>query len=277
MSSTNKFFGFVAIGVLFTLPFVNCWLVQIRHVQCAWCATMLFMLGFCLLAGKQLSRRWLGMLIDERNVISLSRFQMILWTIVVLSAFIAAAFYNVFNNVDSPLAIAIPNHIWLAMGISTASLVGTPLILAQKSEKSVNPENAEAAKKQFDPPSEAQTSPVPEGQTPPPKPSDNIANKGPVVYNKRPENAAWTDMVTGDELSNGAHLDLAKVQMLFFTIAIIVSYIYAIWRLFGFAPADGLIAFPDLDESAIALLGISHSGYLVNKAVPRSVAATDTQ
>lgn len=277
MTSSNKYYGRVAIGALIVLPFVNWWLVHARHIQCAWLSTMFFMLVFCLLAGKQLTGRWPGLLIDERNVISLSRFQMVLWTVIVVSAFIAAAFYNVFNNVDSPLAIAIPNHVWLAMGISTASLVGTPLILAQKSEKPVNTDDATAAKKQFDPPAAAQTPAPADGQASPPKPSDAITNKGPVVYNKLPTDAAWTDMVTGDELSNGAHLDLAKVQMLFFTIAIIVSYVYAIWRLFGFAPADGLTAFPDLDESAIALLGISHSGYLVNKAVPRSLATADTQ
>lgn len=271
MSNKIDFRVIVAVGVIILLPIANLLLVQHRHVQCAWIATMILMLVFCVLTGQTLTGRLPGLLIDERNVISLSRFQMVLWTVVVLSAFVTAAFYNVYNNVDSPLGISIPSQVWLAMGISTASMVGTPLILGQKAQKTMSPADVAAAKLHYDQIGQAPAStPTPtSASTTTPPPSANITNKGQIVCNLKIEDAAWADMVTGDDLTNGAHLDLAKVQMLFFTIIIIVSYAYAIWRLFGFAQPDGLTAFPVLDESMIALLGISHSGYLVNKAVPR--------
>ncbi len=276
MSNKINFGVAAAVGALILLPIANLLLVQHRHVQCAWVVTMFLMMLFCVLAGQKLTGRLPGLLIDERNVISLSRFQMILWTIVVLSAFITAAFYNIFNNIDSPLSIAIPSQVWLAMGISTASLVGTSLILGQKSQKPLDPAVAVTAAQQYDlvgqPPAPAPAlAPAAVAQPlPAPLPSAAVTNKGQLVCNKSIADASWSDMVTGDDFTNGAHLDLAKVQMLFFTIIIIVSYAYGIWRLFGFAPADGLTAFPALDESTIALLGISHSGYLVNKAVPHN-------
>jgi hypothetical protein len=83
--------------------------------------------------------------------------------------------------------------------------------------------------------------------------------------------ALWTPSPAAcDETSNGAHVDLAKLQMFFFTLSIALSYCAALWRTFKYAQADGISVFPVLDQSTIALLGISHSGYLLNKAVPRS-------
>ncbi|WP_255355266.1 hypothetical protein [Pelomonas sp. Root1217] len=38
---------------------------------------------------------------------------------------------------------------------------------------------------------------------------------------------------------------------------------------FKYSQSDGITDFPTLDDSTIALLGISHAGYLTNKAVPR--------
>lgn len=253
--------GVVAIVVI--IPFLNWWLVSADHVPGAWFATMALISLFCILAGQHVVGRWAGVLIDERNVISLSRFQITLWTIVVLSAFITAAMYNIYSNVDSPLGISIPSQLWLAMGISTASLVGTPLILGQKAQKTPSQAGLEATKLAL----KSST-----GQD-----ATTVTNKGQVIGNSTAAGAAWTDMVTGDETSNGAHLDLAKIQMLLFTVMIVSSYAYAIWRMFGFAQPDGVTAFPALDESAIALLGISHGGYLVNKAVPRDLVGAATK
>jgi hypothetical protein len=60
----------------------------------------------------------LGFLIDPRNKMSLSRLQLILWTIVVLPAFLAAAVFNFGAGVEDPLNITVPPEVWGLLGIS---------------------------------------------------------------------------------------------------------------------------------------------------------------
>ena len=76
----------------------------------AWIFMVLLLLLFCVVAGHGITGKWNGLLIDERNTISLSRLQLILWTIIVLSAFLCAALSNIAaEDFDSdPLAIAVP-------------------------------------------------------------------------------------------------------------------------------------------------------------------------
>ena len=52
---------------------------------------------FAVVAGHGVTGLWLGLLIDTRNKASLSRLQMTLWTILILSGFLAA----VITNIDS--------------------------------------------------------------------------------------------------------------------------------------------------------------------------------
>lgn len=63
---------------------------------------------------------------------------------------------------------------------------------------------------------------------------------------------------------------MSKVQMFFFTIIIILAYAAALGTMFGTARPTGIDAFPALNESVVALLGISQAGYLTYKAVPHT-------
>ncbi|HEX6513282.1 MAG TPA: hypothetical protein VF157_13345, partial [Chloroflexota bacterium] len=79
--------------------------------------------------------RPLGILIDSRNMMSLSRVQTAAWTVLILSAFAAAglgnasrALFGLADALPDPLGIGIPQAIWGLMGISTVSLVRSPLI-----------------------------------------------------------------------------------------------------------------------------------------------------
>lgn len=80
--------------------------------------------------------------------------------------------------------------------------------------------------------------------------------------------ASWADMFRGEDVTDGAHLDLAKVQMFYFTIILVLAYTFALGDMFieQMATPSLIAAFPALNTGAIALLGISHAGYLVNKA-----------
>lgn len=247
----SKAYNGAALLAIVLIPIVGWWGVASHNHKTAWVATAALIVVFVAIAGKAVVARWSGILIDARNVVSLSRFQMVAWTVVVLSAYLTAALYNIYIGVDEPLAIGLPKELWLAMGISTASLVGTPMVLAPKKTQDTNFKAL-------------QDTLALSGQA-----LADAKVQGQVLGNSDPSLAKWSDMITGDEVTNGAHVDLAKVQMLFFTLAIVVAYVFALWRIFKYAQPDGITDFPMLDDSTLALLGISHSGYLINKAVPR--------
>lgn len=84
---------------------------------------------------------------------------------------------------------------------------------------------------------------------------------------KSVEDASWSDLFIGEEVSDAAHLNLAKIQMFFFTMLLLIIY--------GVAVASMLIrsetipdALPDIGEGMLALFGISQGGYLADKAIP---------
>jgi hypothetical protein len=218
----------------------------------AWLGMMALLLAFIVVAGKLITGYWRGALIDDRNQIPLSRLQLALWTALILSAFLEAALSNIrIAQAQSPLTIAMPAEIWAVLGIATTSLVGSPLILATKRDRVPDRVDAQKTLSQL---ANAGNPATAEGQ---------------VIKKQRPADASWSDMLTGDETANGTHLDLGKVQMFFFTLVLVVAYAVALGSLF-LNTSGKIDAFPELDAGIIALLGISHAGYLANKAVPRS-------
>jgi hypothetical protein len=70
----------------------------------AWLGTMAFLIAFTVIAGKFITGYWRGALIDDRNQISLSRLQLAVWTVLILSAYLEAALSNVrLVQAQSPL------------------------------------------------------------------------------------------------------------------------------------------------------------------------------
>jgi hypothetical protein len=98
---------------------------------------------------------------------------------------------------------------------------------------------------------------------------------GPLCKDKDPMTVPLIDIFMGDEVVNCNRLDLGKVQMFFFTVvgALVYMVILADWvtTLDANAPA---IAFPALSSGFIAILGISHAGFLGNTAAPKTPEAT---
>ena len=230
-----------------------------NHVTGVWIATMVLMALFTAVAGHAVNGLWRGALIDTRNKISLSRLQMIFWTILVLSALYAAFLGNLASahSVSGALDIDIPPVLYALMGISTTSLVASPLILSTKREKSADATQSSttvsAIEKQM-------------GAGP-----GTVKTEGQVVVNANPDNARFSDLFKGEESGNGAHLDLGKIQMLFFTVVVGISYAILVGEVLVNATAkiEGL---PPLSPGLITMVAISHAGYLANKAVPHSKA-----
>ena len=220
---------------------------------------MVLLAAFTTIAGHGIVGLWFGVLIDERNRISLSRLQMYLWTVLILSGLLSAILWNIFQFQE--LKIQIPPELWLVMGISATSLVGSPLVMnmktaAQTSDKQSKEENRTMNELER------------QGM-----PKDAVIVQGKVVFWDWPEDARLPDLFQGDEIGNAAHLDLGKVQMFFFTLVLVSAYIVMIVYVLGNAAQERslIISLPSLDQSIVTLLGISHAGYLTNKAVPHSV------
>lgn len=221
----------------------------------AWLSVLVSLSAFSFACGQTVTGRWVGALIDERNVMSLSRFQLVIWTLLVLSAYLVAALYNIFSGQTAPLKIEIQQELWWLMGISTASLVSSPLILNTKADKVADASEVSSTFKALERPGEADSM---------------LDTKGHIVVNTDISRARWSDMFTGEEVGNAAHLDVARLQMFFFTLVTAVAYAVVLGNMFAGDLSHGVASLPVLDKSMVALIAISHTGYLTAKAVPHS-------
>jgi hypothetical protein len=158
----------------------------------AWIAIAVLMAAIAAVAGHGVTGFWRGVLIDDRHRLSLSRLQMLLWTLLVLSAYMAAALANIGRDAASPLSVDIPSELWLAMGISTASLVASPAALAYKQRR----------------------------------------RPGQVESLPAEEDSRLADLFRGEEVTDSHHLDLGKVQMFLFTVVVVLGYGLALGAMF---------------------------------------------
>jgi len=223
---------------------------------------MLVLLGLCLVViGKGTTGLWEGLLIDTRNKMSLSRLQLVLWTLVVLSALLTVALFNIRKDaMANPLDIHVSPQVWGLLGISTASFVTAATIKSQKKNQNVSVEaterTTEALKKVGDDPKK-------------------LADpQGSLVAFERPRDAGVSDLFKGDEVVSAAYLDLGKVQVFFFTLIVVFAYAAEVGTVL-YTTQDTIRALPDLSTGIVALLGISHAGYLTSKAVPSNPADYD--
>jgi hypothetical protein len=231
-----------------------------RGIRWIWFAVMLLLSSFVLVAGHGITGLWRGAFIDSRNKISLARFQMTLWTILLVSAYLTAVLININRGQPNPTDIALNPTLWMLMGISTTSLVGSPLI---KSGKKQAPGAAVAS-----PPQEERTFELLAKQG---VDRDKVDVEGQLVINKSPDDASWGDLFRGEDVGNAAHLDLGKIQMFYFTLIVLFAYGVTLAEMFR-TQMTGIESFPDLSSGIVALLGISHTGYLASKAVTRNSA-----
>ncbi len=215
----------------------------------AWILVLLCMLAFMLFLGKWICGRPLGILITDRNLMSLSRFQMILWTLLILSAYLTMVMQRIHGNISSALDIGIDGRLWALMGISTASLVGSPLLLQNKKLQDPPGSAIEKASKLLQEDQQAIQS----------------NREGRLYSNTSPLDARFTDIFQGDEVGNTAYIDPAKLQMFFFSLIVAASYAYQIFHSMYNDPKN--LTIPTVSEGMVALLGISHAGYLGSKTV----------
>jgi hypothetical protein len=238
-----------------------------------WFTVLVLLLAFIMLAGQQIVGLWRGALIDSRNKISLSRFQTLLWTVLVVSAFLVAALHNIRTKQADSLKINIPSELWILLGISITSLVGAGLIKQEKAKSVPEPDSVGLAFKArgVDPEKIVRVGNALVDATDPSAATatGTVLAKGVLTVNDTSSKSSWLDMFRSEEVGTIGRLDLGKIQMFYFTIIIVFSYAVALGSLFVGTPGK-ISAFPAISQSVIALLGISNAGYLANKTVPRT-------
>jgi hypothetical protein len=216
----------------------------------AWLIVVGLLLILCIVLGVWIMKLPMGILISERNLMSLSRLQMVGWTLVIFSAYVVIVMQRIAHHIPHPLDVTLDTNLWAVLGISTASLVGTPLILSTKTDSSPNAGAVRAASNTL------QESPA----------SIQQNAQGTLYSNAAPSEARFSDIFQGDEIGNTAYVDISKVQMFLLTVLLVGSYCSDIWNSLG-QPVDKLTQLPEMSANMLKLLAVSHAGYLTFKAV----------
>ena len=260
----------VGLALIFLLAIIVAGLIAYRLLAdwICWAWLVLCFLLFIGYLGKVTIGRWMGIFISDRNVMSLSRMQIIAWTVLIISAFMTMVLVRIAAGTPDAFGIDIDWHLWALLGLSASAAVGAPLINSVKAAKepAADP-NAPAA---------AATTPANgNGYSPAVNrtatelnedPGDIDENRKGVLYaNKSVDDASFTDIFEGDELANTMYIDVTKVQMFWFSIIAITGYTIMILQMFLItAPAD-LKSFPVLTDGLIGILAVSHATYLGGK------------
>lgn len=173
-------------------------------------------------AGYIIKGCWDGVFMDKDGAISLARFQLILWTALLISALISAGLSNAALGHDKPLEIDIPPTVWSLLGLSSVTFVSALLITYRKKQLHLVTSAA----------------------------------------------GDWRNLIRADQ---GDFVDIGKLQKLAFTMMLITIYAMGLYdtmaEMEGGDPAK-IDGFPAVDDGFVALVGLSHTAYLVIKAAP---------
>lgn len=197
-----------------------------KSVLVAWGLSLFPLLLLAVWIGRSLGRGYAGILIDNRGRYSLTQFQVVLWTLLVLSLLAGLFFARVFARVPDALGFDIPTELLIVMGIS---LGGGAIASTIKAGKDASHPDRIAASDAKDQPRFAQMFLVEEG-------------------------------VLADRV-----VDVAKFQNFWLTIILIVAYIVLAFRAILSVTAIAEVALPGFEDRFLVLLGISHAGYLAGK------------
>lgn len=223
----------------------------------SWVMILILMTAFAALNGHGITGVWRGILIDNRNRISLSRLQILAWTIVVLSALITSILANVRLGSDAPLEVAIPQPLWILMGISAASAFGAPALLGNKRPIRADPAERRRTAEML----------LEQGSAAPLEEDPSIVLRNPAIRDAR-----WSELLKGDESGNAANVDLGKLQMFLFTFVLVCGYGAALYAMFR--QGEFVTSLPAVEDGMNVLLGISQTGYLASKTANVSKVQT---
>src|ERR1051325_5041301 len=181
--------------------------------------------------GRRATGNVLGILIDARGRFSLTHFQLVLWTIVILSSAIGVLAVRAWN----PEGFVIPSSLLGLMGISVGSAVLTTGVKGAKDTP-----GSQAVVARVGAPVVMRDGTV-----------KHFSAKLAQIWLQ--EEGAFADRV----------VDITKFQNFIFTLVVLAIYIAMMYETRD-APTSSL-SLPDLPANVIALIGISHAGYVGGK------------
>ena len=221
----------------------------------AWLINLVLMFVIMGIIGLTVGRRFWAIFVDNRNMVSLSRFQVVIWTLVILSAFWTSALGRVADSTvnpekyicsdpavpcSTPADLNLPAEVWALMGISMTSSVAATLIKENKGQEAVTFEG------------------------------DPERNRGALAIRPPAETPQFADMFHTETAGSKVFVDMSKVQNFFFTIVAVLTYATALGGAMIVAKDISTFQqFPILSDGLIGILGISHAGYLTSKVVSR--------
>lgn len=199
----------------------------------AWAASavVLILLAVVLSVVMQPTRFPLGILIDNRGRYSLTHFQLVMWTILILSLVSGIFWGRLIEGVSEPLSFKIPGEVLGLLGISVGSAVLASTVKASKNAS--NPQSVAASSKNLDRPRFSQMFMVEEGEQ-----ADKV-------------------------------VDVTKYQNFIITLILIVAYTaLAIHAVNHATSITALQSLPKFSETFLILVGISQAAYVGGKVVP---------
>lgn len=208
--------------------------LPVHEIPFLWLSALTGILIFLCWLGLSSTGRSFGILIDSREKFSLSRFQLIIWTWLVSASLLAMGVYK------GAMSLDIPSELWVLMGVSVGSSAGAAVVKSLKEKK--EPDQARVSFRSL-----------------------RANRRGLNHVNLSGDEAKFIDLVSGEEILDYRQIDVSKVQLFVFTVVAWLIYAVSIWK--SGADNSGL---PDVSEGMVALMGVSHSGYLFSKSAPKT-------
>ncbi|MGA2042517.1 MAG: hypothetical protein ABSG83_04005 [Roseiarcus sp.] len=276
-----------------------------ESIRPEWVAVTATLVALCALAGYLVNSRFDGILIDDRNRVSLSRLQWVAWFVVLISGYFTESIANVVIHWGAtapptdPFPTIAPELLGL-IGIASASPVASSMIVVNKKQASpgldaqdaqnaqaaqtaraaqaaLGPQAAQNAQPAQDPQAaeDAQAAQDPQAVPAPPAiqpmaSDDAPTRQGAMDANKTTDEASWADLYLGEEVANRYVVDISRLQNLVFTVLLIGVYLGGLWVKLAEVPKEGFASLPEVGQSFVWLLGVSHAAYLTSKAAPKS-------
>jgi hypothetical protein len=249
--------GWALLTLLLLILLAACavWVAEIKVpkgtlIQWQWIAVLFTFLALCIIAGILVNGRADGILISDRNRLSLERFQWVAWLVILLSGYFIEAIWNVAHGFNFP---SMQQDLFVLLGIVSASPIVSNLIVDTKKRA---PEGSSNLQRQA-------VQPLAMGDSP--------AQKGSMDVNKSVAEASWADLYLGEEAANRYVVDISRLQKLVVTIMLLVTYVSWLWKTLGTVPISSAgFSMPDAGDQFIWLVGISHAAYLGYKATPKT-------
>ncbi len=223
--------------------------------------------------------RWESTFIDNRNRMSLSKLQVVLWTVAIFSSLIAASCFNAgrAGGASTITGVVVDPKLWALLGISISTAVGASLALSGKGSRAASQPELDDTKRNL------------QGQTG--VAQNNITHVGHVLTKANLADARWSDLVRGDDVGNADMIDFSKVQQLYFTLLTLLIFGLAVTKQFASSAETALrlathetvldadkhpitqaviTQLPVPDTGFLGLLAVSGAGYLVYKGMSHS-------